>query len=175
MIEGAQPPLDPGWVDDVLLAGRPGDTCLVLGAPVNRQSLRGLVADHQESLAAAGLRDRGVVALCLPPSLTFISTLLAAWRIGAQAILLDHRLTPYEVDRALSRLAPEVVVRAKQAPDGTLRGFADVEAQVSSRPGLPAAGPHALVQLSSGSTGPSKVIGRTAADLIPSASPWTRS
>src|SRR6185437_6306030 len=28
------------------------------------------------------------------------------------------------------------------------------------------AGPHALVQLSSGSTGPSKVIGRTAADLV---------
>lgn len=166
MIEGAQPPLDPGWVDEVLLAGRPGDICLLLGAPVSRKSLRGLVADQQETLAAAGLRDRGVVALCLPPSLTFISTLLAAWRIGAQAILLDHRLTPYEVDRALSRLAPEVVVRAKQAPDGALRGFAEVEAEVAGRPGLPAAGPHALVQLSSGSTGPSKVIGRTAAGLI---------
>jgi acyl-coenzyme A synthetase/AMP-(fatty) acid ligase len=33
-------------------------------------------------------------------------------------------------------------------------------------PGHPAETPHAVVQLSSGSTGPSKVIGRTAADLI---------
>jgi len=166
VIDGAHPPLDPGWVDDVLLAGRPADPCLDLGAPVTRQALRALVADQQAALTAAGLRERGVAALCLPPSLTFISTLLATWRIGAQAILLDHRLTPYEVDRALTRLAPQVVVRAKQAPDGALRGYAQVDAEVSARPGLPAAGPHALVQLSSGSTGPSKVIGRTAADLI---------
>lgn len=166
MIEGAESPLDPGWVDEVLLAGRAADPCLSLGAPVSRAALRALVAGDQARLAAAGLRGGGVIALCLPPSVAFISSLLAAWRIGAQAILLDHRLTAYEVDRALSRLAPQVVVRAKQAPDGALRGFARVDTEVSAYPGLPAAGPHALVQLSSGSTGPSKVIGRTAADLI---------
>lgn len=166
MIEDAETPLDPGWVDDVLLAGRAADPCLVLGATVDRGALRALVAGEQARLTDAGLRGGGVIALCLPPSLTFIGTLLAAWRIGAQAILLDHRLTAYEVDRALSRLAPQVVVRAKQNPDGALRGFAQVDAEVSAYTGLPAASSHALVQLSSGSTGPSKVIGRTAADLI---------
>jgi acyl-coenzyme A synthetase/AMP-(fatty) acid ligase len=168
VIEGAEPPLDPGWVDDVLLDGHPADPCLVLGAPVDRAALRALVAGQQTRLAEAGLRRGGVTALCLPPSLTFISTLLAAWRIGAQAILLDHRLTAYEVDRALSRLAPQIVVRAKQTAHGAgaLRGFAEVDGEVSAYPGRPAASPHALVQLSSGSTGPSKVIGRTAADLI---------
>lgn len=166
MIEDAEPPLDPGWVDEVLLAGRAADHCLVLGAPTDRASLRALVAGEQARLTEAGLRRGGVIALCLPPSLAFISTLFAAWRIGAQAILLDHRLTAYEIERALARLTPQVVVRAKQAPDGALRGFAQVTAEVSTYPGLPAAGPHALVQLSSGSTGPSKVIGRTAADLV---------
>jgi acyl-coenzyme A synthetase/AMP-(fatty) acid ligase len=164
--EDPDPQLEPAWVDQVLLAG-PGDfPCLVLGAAIDRDALRSLVADKQGSMTAAGLRRGGTVALCLPPSPAFVAVLLAAWRIGAQAILLDHRLTGYEVDRALERLAPQVVVSAGQAPDGALRGFYDVDAVFGARPGRPAATPHAVVQLSSGSTGPSKVIGRTAADLV---------
>src|SRR5437879_544280 len=158
--------LDPGWVDEVLLTGPSADTCLTLGTPVSRETLRRLVADRQAELASAGLRSGGCAALCLPPSVAFIANLLAVWRIGAQAILLDHRLTSYEVDRALEHLDPQVVVGAEPAGDGALRGFADVRARVRTRPGRPAAGPQALVQLSSGSTGPSKVIGRTAADLV---------
>ena len=169
--EVARPPdpasaWDPGWVDEVLLAGPAADPCLALGAPVSRKELRRLVADRQAGLAAAGLRAGGSAALCLPPSLAFVANLLAVWRAGAQAILLDHRLTPYEVDRALAHLEPQVVVGAEPVGDGALRGFAEVREQVRARPGRPAAGPHALVQLSSGSTGPSKVIGRTAADLV---------
>ena len=85
--------LEPEWVDEVLLAGAADDVCLHLGEPVSRAELRRLVAERHRALAGAGLRRGGSVALCLAPSLAFIANLLASWQIGAQASLLDHRLT----------------------------------------------------------------------------------
>ena len=167
-------PADPGWVDELLLPGHGSRICLFLGTPVTLAELRRLVTERQTDLTAAGLRRGGSIALNLPPSLAFVVSLLAAWRIGVQTALLDHRLTPYEIDRALQRLAPQVVVTAAQLGGGALRGYHDVHVQVSVYPGHPAATPHALVQLSSGSTGPSKVIGRTAADLIAELDRYTR-
>jgi acyl-coenzyme A synthetase/AMP-(fatty) acid ligase len=156
-----------GWVDETLLAGPGHDCCLVLDRPVSRAELRALVAGRQERLTAAGLRAGGVVALSLPPSLTYVAQLLAAWRIGAQVILLDHRLTPHEIDAAVARLAPQLVVRpAAGARGGALRVFVDVDEQITAHDGRPAATSHVLLQLSSGSTGPSKVIGRTAVSLV---------
>jgi 3-hydroxy-4-methylanthranilate adenylyltransferase len=172
--EGIELPVDPTWVDEVLLAGAADRRCLFFDTGISLGTLRGLVAETQAGLTAAGLRRGGSVALCLPPSLTFIVNLLASWRIGGQAILLDHRLTPYEIDQALNRLAPQIVVSVKNVNGGALRGFYEVEEQVSARPGRPAETPHAVVQLSSGSTGPSKVIGRTAADLIAEIDRYTR-
>jgi 3-hydroxy-4-methylanthranilate adenylyltransferase len=168
-------PLDPAWVDEVLLAGPDGQACLVLDAVVDRAALRRLVAERQAELARAGLREGGSVALCLPPSLAFVANLLAAWRIGGRAILLDHRLTPYEVDQALARLAPQLLVSVEHSAGGSLRGFFEVREKVVARPGgRPSDSPHALIQLSSGSTGPSKVIGRTAADLIAEIGRYTK-
>ncbi|HEX4091186.1 MAG TPA: class I adenylate-forming enzyme family protein [Trebonia sp.] len=165
--EGANPGLEPEWVDEMLLAGPAGDVCLHLGAPVSRGELRRLVADRHQALAGAGLRRGGSAALCLPPSLAFIATLLACWQIGAQASLLDHRLTAFEVDVALQRLAPQVVVTVgASSAGGPLRGFAEVAERVDAYPGRPAATGHAVIQLSSGSTGPSKIIGRDAASLV---------
>jgi acyl-coenzyme A synthetase/AMP-(fatty) acid ligase len=158
--------LDGGWVDEVLLAGPDDQRCVVLDRPVTRSELRTLVHARQSALGAAGVARGGAVALCLAPSLAFVANLLAALRIGAQAILLDHRLTPYETDLALQRLAPQAVVTAKHSTGGALRGFVEIEETVAAYPGRPAATPHTVVQLSSGSTGPSKVIGRTAASLI---------
>ena len=160
-------PLDPSWVDEVLLRGTGSEPCLFFDEPVSRDELRRLVQGRQATLSAAGLRRGGSVALCLAPSLALVANLLAAWRIGAQAALLDHRLTPFETDRALARLEPQVVVTAAQ-PVGTgpARGFYEQQDVVTARPGRPARSSHAVVQLSSGSTGPSKIIGRTAADLI---------
>ena len=165
MPEGAYPQLEPEWVDEVLLAGADDQACLHLGEPITRAGLRRMVAERQRVLTDAGLRRGGACALCLPPSLAFITNLLAAWRIGAQASLLDHRLTPYEVDTAVARLRPQVVVAADR-PAAPLRGFADVTEQVRGYPGGPAATTHAVIQLSSGSTGPSKIIGRDAANLV---------
>ncbi|WP_220040626.1 class I adenylate-forming enzyme family protein [Streptomyces tateyamensis] len=141
-----------GWVDHYLLSGDPAEPCLHLGEPVNRHHLRRLVDDRRQQLAAVGLTAGGTVALRLPPSLDYVTTLLAAWRLGAQVALLDHRLTLAETERALHRLRPQYLI-----------GPESVEPLTD---GQPATSAHVLVQLSSGSTGPSKVIARTSADLV---------
>ncbi|WP_165949563.1 class I adenylate-forming enzyme family protein [Kribbella turkmenica] len=154
------------WVDDVLLAGPAGDICFRLPEPVDRAMLRRLVRDRQSELAESGFRAGGAAALRLPPSMAFVTHLLAVWRSGGQAILLDHRLTDYEVRRAIERLVPQVVVSPGRPVSQGLRTFVEVETDVASYSGHPAGTTHAVVQLSSGSTGPSKVIGRSAEDLV---------
>ncbi|MGH3741111.1 MAG: class I adenylate-forming enzyme family protein [Micromonosporaceae bacterium] len=154
------------WVDETLLKGHPNQVCLRLPEPIDMNTLRRLVIDRQTRLTHAGLRAGGAAALRLPPSLAYVANLLAVWRAGGQAILLDHRLTDYEVSQALQRLRPQVVVAPEQRPSAGLRIFHDVSDSVSSYSEQPAETDHAVVQLSSGSTGPSKVIGRTAADLV---------
>ncbi len=138
-----------------------------MGGQVTRGELIHLVDCQQRALESSGLRPGGTAAIQLPPSLGYIATLLAGWRIGAQLSLLDHRLVRTEVDRAIERLAPQVVVTAQRVTSAPMAGYARVAAEATPRPGgRPAATPHVLIQLSSGSTGPSKVIARTAADLI---------
>lgn len=166
--------VSPEWVDEVLLAGPDNDICVSSDRPTDRAALRQMVAERQSRLSAAGLRDGGSLALRLPPSLAYVANLLAGWRIGAQVILLDHRLTQFEVDEALKRLSPQVVVSPERIIGGALRTFVAVEETVVTYPGHPAETPHAVVQLSSGSTGPSKVIARTAADLITEIQRYTR-
>ncbi|PPK68357.1 long-chain fatty acid--CoA ligase [Actinokineospora auranticolor] len=162
----ATPGISREWVDDLLLAGSSDTVCLRFDEPVDRAALRAVVAVREAELRAAGLVAGGTVALRLPPSLAYVGYLLAAWRIGAQVSLLDHRLTRHEVDGALDRVAAQFVVEATETRGHRLRGYAEVVAAVSAREGgRPAATPHALVQFSSGSTGASKVIARTAADL----------
>jgi 3-hydroxy-4-methylanthranilate adenylyltransferase len=160
--------LPPGeWVDEELLAGDPDDRCIWMGGRVTRGELTSLVQTQQRLLESGGLRSGGTLTLQLPPSVEYIATLLAAWRIGAQVSLLDHRLVSREVETALERLAPQVVVTAQSATSAPMAGYARAVAQVTARTGgRPAVTPHVLIQLSSGSTGPSKVIARTASDLV---------
>lgn len=158
--------VSPEWVDEVLLAGPDNDICVCSDRPIDRGALRQMVADRQSRLESAGLHNGGSLALRLPPSLAYVANLLAGWRIGAQVILLDHRLTQFEVDAALKRLAPQVVVSPERINGAALRTFVDVDESVRPYAGHPAETPHSVVQLSSGSTGPSKVIARTAGDLI---------
>lgn len=155
------------WVAPTLLAGDPAQVCLWIGEPVSRAELRALVGQRRRDLEWAGLDADGTVTLHLPPSLAYVASLLAAWQLGAQVSLLDHRLAPGEVQRALDRLAPQVVVGPGQVTSSPMKGYADATAITRPRAGgRPAVTPHSLIQLSSGSTGPSKVIARTAADLI---------
>jgi acyl-CoA synthetase (AMP-forming)/AMP-acid ligase II len=153
-------------VEPTLLAGIDEEPCLHIGKPIDRAGLRAAVDAEQARLEAAGLRDGGSAALRLPPSLGFVAALLAAWRIGAQVSLLDHRLTEAEVGRALDRLAPQVAGGARGPANTAMRGYVEVETRVRAlAAGRPAETDHVLIQLSSGSTGPSKVIARTAEDL----------
>jgi acyl-coenzyme A synthetase/AMP-(fatty) acid ligase len=158
-------PTEDDWVDDYLLTGPDRDVCLWLDQPVTRGALREQVARRAAEFSDAGLRAGGAVTLRLPPSLAYVVSLLAAWRVGAQVSLLDHRLTEHEVGQALARIRPQLVVSAPGVSTGPWRGHSDVTPVTKSYEGQPAATPHSLLQLSSGSTGPSKVIGRTAADL----------
>jgi 3-hydroxy-4-methylanthranilate adenylyltransferase len=158
---------DLDWIDKYLLAGPDDRVCLCFGEPVTRAALRELVLEQCTELAGAGLSAGGTVSVQLPPSLAYVVNVLAAWRLGAQVSLLDHRLTPYEAQRAMNVIRPQFLVSwTGQAPKHLLRGYTTVAAGITERDGEPAATDHALVQLSSGSTGPSKVIGRTAADLL---------
>ena len=164
---GAYAQLEPEWVDEFLLAGPADEVCLYLAGPVTRAELGRLVADRHRALAGAGLRRGGAVALHLAPSLAFITNLLASWQIGAQASLLDHRLTPYEVDRGAAAAAAAGRGHRRelgQRPAARLRR--DHRAACATYPGQPAATTHAVIQLSSGSTGPSKIIARDAANLV---------
>ncbi|WTY49605.1 long-chain fatty acid--CoA ligase [Micromonospora sp. NBC_01412] len=165
---------DASWVDETLLAGPSTDVCFRLPDPVDRGTLRRLVGEAQARLVEGGLRPGGAAALRLPPSLAYVVNLLATWRSGAQAILLDHRLTDHEVEQALERLTPQVVVAPVRTGPGALKVFVDVTEGVTPHSDRPAGSPHAVIQLSSGSTGPSKVIGRSAASLVAEVRRYTR-
>ncbi|MFF1795893.1 class I adenylate-forming enzyme family protein [Kitasatospora sp. NPDC058263] len=155
------------WVARFLLAGPEDAECLRFGTPVDRATLRALVDEQAARLTAAGLGPGGTAALRLPPSLGFVAALLACWQLRAQVALLDHRLTDHEIALAVERLTPQVLVGSEHRPSAALRGFSEVEPVAVRLPGgRPARTGHALVQLSSGSTGPAKVIARTAGDLL---------
>ncbi len=159
--------VDSDWVDTYLLAGPDDHVCLWFDRPVTRAALRELVMERSKELAGAGLSAGGTVSLQLPPGLTYVVNVLAAWRLGAQVSLLDHRLTPFEAERAMGVIQPQLLVtHVGEPPKHLLRGYTQVTAGITQRDGRPAETDHALLQLSSGSTGPSKVIGRTAADLL---------
>jgi acyl-coenzyme A synthetase/AMP-(fatty) acid ligase len=163
------------WVDRTLFLGQDQETCLTVGGAITRADLRQEVQRRQTVLEGLGLTAGGTVALRLPPSLAYVANLLAAWRIGAQVSLLDHRLTGYEIEQALARLEPQVLVSAEGALPGGLRAFYVVTDVAERRPsGRPASTDHAVIQLSSGSTGPSKVIGRTARNLVDEVERYTR-
>ncbi|QMU75755.1 acyl--CoA ligase [Streptacidiphilus sp. PB12-B1b] len=156
------------WVDEVLLRGADRDAVLHLGEPVSRGQLRLLVAEEQARYQEAGLQPGGGIALRLPPSLACIVAMLAGWRAGAQVALLDYRLTPHEVGRAVARLSPRLVVEPDGEITGKFRGYVDIGTRITPLHGgrAVAATDHALLQLSSGSTGPSKVIGRRVGSLL---------
>lgn len=154
------------WVDEVLLAGADAEVCLHLGSAITRGELRRAVHEREQALRGQGVRAGGSVVLRLPPSYAFVANLLACLRIGAQVALLDHRLTDFEAEQAYRRVRPQVVVLPSAPVGGALRAYHEITEVLRPYDGDPASTPHAVLQLSSGSTGPSKVIGRTATSLV---------
>ncbi|GAA1183430.1 hypothetical protein GCM10009654_46020 [Streptomyces hebeiensis] len=151
------------WWGEGLLRRGPDDELRALAdRAVTRGELRSQVRVLAAHLAAEGIGAGSSVAIRMPPSLT----LLAAWSRKAQVILLDARLTAYEVGRLLRVCEPQFLLYAEP-----LRGMSylveDVPFTVERRPsGVPATDDVCLIQVSSGSTGTPKVIGRTASSLL---------
>jgi len=108
------PQLEPEWVDEVLLAGAADDACLHLARPVSRAELRRLVAERHRALADAGLQRGGSVALCLPPSLAFITNLLASGRSARRRPCWITGSPPTRWTSRCSGLLPQIVGDAER-------------------------------------------------------------
>ncbi len=162
---------------DTLFDAHPGDMpYLVHGEhPMSRGEVRAAVAAEAAVFAGHGVGEGHTVMLQIPPSCTQIEVLLALWRLGAQVMLVDHRLKPSEVAALRSLCHPQFMVGAGTAGRSSLRFEPRYEVVTSRYPdGRPAATEHRLVQFSSGSTGLPKVIGRTAASLAAEIERFTR-
>jgi acyl-coenzyme A synthetase/AMP-(fatty) acid ligase len=156
------------WWGEHLLAGDDRGVALVHGKHViTRQAVRDQVVAEATIFASHGIGPGSTVALRLPPSFTSVWALLALWSLGAQVLLLDHRLKPAEVERMLRLYRPAYYVRSLDPPAAVTAFRNEYEVFVEwRRDGQNAASEHRLVQLSSGSTGRPKVIGRTAESLL---------
>lgn len=135
---------------------------LIADHVVTHGELREAVEQEAALFASAGVREGSTVALQVPPSFTQIEVLLALWRLGAQVMLVDHRLKPAEVEQLRSLCRPQLVVRAGAAGWSRLNFRSRHELVTEKRSdGRPAATAHRLIQFSSGSTGRPKVVGRS--------------
>ncbi|TWP48342.1 long-chain fatty acid--CoA ligase [Lentzea tibetensis] len=139
------------WVDDFLLAGPDDEVCLQLGGPVRRSELRTAVAGRQNLLRDMGVGPVHSVAMQQPASLDHVATALAVWRLGAQLVTVDHRVTRAGFDDVLAVLRPKAVVTVER---------------ISQRPVWTPRTDHVLVQVTSGSTGAPKLVGRTFTDIV---------
>jgi len=151
-----------------LMALHPDDLpYLIADHVVTHGELREAVEQEAALFASAGVREGSTVALQVPPSFTQIEVLLALWRLGAQVMLVDHRLKPAEVEQLRALCRPQLVVRAGAAGWSRLNFRSRHELVTEKRAdGLPAATAHRLIQFSSGSTGRPKVVGRTEESIV---------
>ncbi len=140
---------DPVWVDET--------------ATFDRRALHQEVGRCHDLLVARGVRPGDCVAVQLVPGATLFALLLAIWRLGARAMLLDHRLTESETG-SLTRLCPPAFRVRASAGATCFTGRSELE--IVPLPGASALPEQVcLVQFTSGSTGQSKVVGRSAASL----------
>jgi 3-hydroxy-4-methylanthranilate adenylyltransferase len=126
--------------------------------------LRADVAAHALRFEAVGIGEGSTVAVQVPPSFSQLEAVLALWSLGAQVISIDHRLKPAEAHALHASTRPQFLVH----PSGeTTAGFQERYGLVATQvEGLPASSAHRLIQFSSGSTGRSKVIGRSTSSLV---------
>ena len=102
------------------------------------------------TVATATLRERSRVALLVPGSLDYLHLVMALLATGVFPIPLDPRLTPYERERILTPLSPDLVVETDEQVAALL---AHLPAEVGS--GLPRGRP---MHVTSGTTGTPKGV-----------------
>ena len=142
---------------------------------VDRAEVRASVAAEARVFSGFGIGDGSTVLVQVPSSRTQVEVVFALWSLGAQVMLVDHRLAPAEVEALRTLCRPEFTVRA-MAGGRFAMAFQPTYEVVTKhhRDGEVAATDHRLVQFSSGSTGQPKVIGRTPASLAEEVERFTR-
>ncbi len=153
------------WVDDFFLSGPDEEVCLRIGRAVTRHEFRNSVEVCQSTLRQLGAQSHGAIVVQLPPSVEFIAYAIAAWRIGAQLILVDHRVTKESFDHILELFHPNVVLTSTNRT-AFRAGATDVIARESSAGSRLERSDRILIQISSGSTGRPRAIGRRFAAII---------
>ena len=130
------------------------------------------------SLAAAGLRAGGVIALALDQARALLPALAAAWDTGATVVLVPPALGQAELRAVIAGLSPTLIVTAEgdaariagatgsTARSLTVQGLPPLAliARPAGRQAADLAGA-ALVKLSSGSTGTPKAVVLTHANV----------
>ncbi len=123
-----------------------------------------------EALAAAGLEPGGLVAVMLPNGGEVVAALFGTWRAGGAYLPLNPRLTAVEVDRLVAGQAPAAVVTtpadASRVPVGPAvvvvdpsdGGWSVARSADADHEPASLAADVALVQLTSGTTGPPKAV-----------------
>jgi 3-hydroxy-4-methylanthranilate adenylyltransferase len=145
------------------------------GHVVSRAEVRSAVAEEAKVFGGFGIGDGSTVLVQVPPSRTQVEVVFALWSLGAQVMLVDHRLAPAEVDALRSLCRPEFTVRAMAGGRFAMAFQPACEVVTEHhRDGERATTEHRLIQFSSGSTGQPKVIGRTPASLAAEVERFTR-
>jgi len=162
---------------DELFEAHPGELPYLVhdGRIVDRAEVRTAVAEEAKVFSGFGIGDGSTVMVQVPSSRTQVEVVFALWSLGAQVMLVDHRLAPAEVDALRSLCRPEFTVRATAGGRFAMAFQSTYELVTKHhRDGATAVTEHRLVQFSSGSTGQPKVIGRTPASLAAEVERFTR-
>jgi 3-hydroxy-4-methylanthranilate adenylyltransferase len=129
--------------------------------------LREEVARTAALLAVQGVRARSTVLVQGTTSFTQLWAVFALWSLGAQVVLVEAGLRRQAVAQALRGLRPQFRLSFGREPHLS-REFRDQCGVLvrHDRSGRPAATDHCLVQLSSGTIGQVRAVGRTGASLV---------
>lgn len=139
------------------------------------------LGDETERVAGALQRIHGVepgdeVAFLSPNRLDLLVGVLAAWRAGAVAVMLNARFTPAELAQQLSLCSPRVVLAHPGWMDriaGPVWPLGSPDAGRFEPPAIGTRDP-ALAQFTSGTTGVPKKVVQSHLNLVTAAETWIR-
>jgi acyl-CoA synthetase (AMP-forming)/AMP-acid ligase II len=148
----------------------------VSGRHWNRAETQKQVLRRVHALLSAGVGPGDRVLILFGNRLEFFAELLAAWRLGACAIPVDARLTPFEVEKLASAAQAKVSV-FDDTPDparlGAVSGTRVLDTRENPECGddvpwstLPRLDDDALILFTSGSTGQPKGVVHTHRSLL---------
>lgn len=118
-------------------------------------------------LRAYGIRGGNTVAMYGTPSFTQLWAIFALWSLGVQVLLFEPGMAARERRALLDTCAPQFLVTFGGAHAHRGVFLDECEVLVRARPGgRESRSSHCIVQFSSGTTGRSKIVGRTSESLL---------